>query len=116
MVEAEPEQTAVEGELAVLLCNVSSNPSPRIRWERIQEGTADLTLLVQEAEDTDFGMYQVSEAVTTNDAGSYRCTGQYPFGDDHKDIELVVLSELQRKRRFMWQNICFRMGIGAKCG
>ena len=90
MVEAEPEQTAVEGEPAVLLCNVSSNPPPRIRWQDIE----DESERIQEPGDEDFGVYKVSDAVTTSDAGTYRCTGQYSFGVDYLDIELVVLSEL----------------------
>ena len=91
--EAESEQTAVEGELAVLLCNVSSYPSPRITWFRIESEI--ITLADQEVEDMDFGVYQVSEAVSLSDAGTYRCTGRYHFRRDTKDIELVVLSELR---------------------
>ena len=90
VVEAEPEQTAVEGEPAVLLCNVSSNPPPRIRWEDIEDGSER----IQEPGDEDFGVYKVSDAVTTSDAGTYRCTGQYSFGVERQEIELVVLSEL----------------------
>ena len=100
VVEAEPEQTAVEGEPAVLLCDVSSNPPPRIRWQDIEEGSER----IQEPGDEDFGVYKVSDAVTTSDAGTYRCTGQYSFGVEHQDIELVVLSELLVMMFFGWES------------
>ena len=105
MVEAEPEQTAVEGEPAVLLCNVSSNPPPRIRWEDIEDGSER----IQEPGDEDFGVYKVSDAVTTSDAGTYRCTGQYSFGVERQEIELVVLS------KFLVMNV-FAWGISANWG
>ena len=93
VVEAEPEQTAVEGEPAFLLCNAMSFPAPRIKWLRVAEDAMDMELVTQSRTDSDFGVYKVSDAVSGSDAGTYRCTGQYSFGVESRDIELVVLSE-----------------------
>lgn len=89
---AEPEQTAVEGGFAQLRCNVTSNPSPRIKWLRIEDGSEQI-LANQNFEDSDFGVYNISNSVSVSQAGTYRCTGQYNFGVESKDIELVVLSK-----------------------
>ena len=91
MVEAEPEQAAVEGDNVTLMCNVTSFPEPRISWFRVEGGT-EVSLLDQESGDLDFGEYTIL-SVDRNDAGIYRCTGRYTFDVEHVDIELVVLSK-----------------------
>ena len=94
MVEADPEQTAVDGGNASLTCHVMSSPPPRIRWYRVEDGEDDVVLLEsQEYDDEDFGVYEILN-VTENDAGTYRCLGQWSHGYKAVDIELVVLSEL----------------------
>lgn len=89
-VEADPEQTAIEGEMATLKCNVTAFPSPRVRWIRVRDD--ELLSSQEDSEDPDFGIYQIS-TVDQSHAGTYRCTGQYNFGAKSKDIELVVLSK-----------------------
>ena len=92
VVEAEAEQSAIEGDNATLLCNVTSFPDPRIRWFRVEESGTEVLLLDQDSGDSDFGEYEIL-TIDRSDAGTYRCTGQYIFGAESADIELVVLSK-----------------------
>ena len=93
MVEAEAEQTAIEGDTAVLACNVTSFPAPRMRWFRVESGGEEVLLASHDDPDEEgFGVYVIEE-VDESDSGIYRCEGQYSFGRESADIELVVLSE-----------------------
>jgi hypothetical protein len=93
VVEAEAEQTAVEGWPAVFVCNVSAFPQPIVvQWMRVVEDGSLPLLEQQRSGDFGFGMYLVSNAVDETQAGFYRCQGLYNFGTDYRDIELVVLS------------------------
>ena len=90
--EADPEQTAIEGEAAVLVCNVTSYPAPRVIWSRLEGGMAVELTRQEEAADSDFGIYRIPN-VTQSDAGDYRCTARYQFDQEDIDITLVVLSK-----------------------
>ena len=91
VVEAEAEQTAIEGENATLMCNATSFPEPRLRWFRVEDGS-EVTLTDQESGDSDFGVYEILN-VDQTDAGTYRCTGRTGVDVESTDIELVVLSK-----------------------
>ena len=91
VVKADPEQTAIEGETAVLQCNVTSYPAPRVIWSLLEGGMA-VELTRQEITDSDFGVYRIPN-VTQSDAGDYRCSGRYQFDQEDVDITLVVLSK-----------------------
>ena len=101
VVEAEPEQSAIEGETATLRCNVTSFPEPRITWYSVEApGTVNevqTELTRQVSTDRNFGVYRIPSA-DQSDAGLYRCTGRYDFGDETKDITLVVLSKCRSNR------------------
>ena len=85
---ADPEQEALEGETAILVCTVTSFPTPRISWFRIQGASETMLGQEQRATDENFGMWTIENA-----AGQYRCDGNYAFGSDSATIELVVLSK-----------------------
>ena len=89
---ADPEQEALEGETAILVCTVTSFPTPRISWFRIQGASETMLGQEQRATDENFGMWTI-ENVQDSDAGQYRCEGNYAFGSDSATIELVVLSK-----------------------
>ena len=87
-VEAEEEQTVVEGENVTLICNVTGSPAPRIKWHRVEEDS----VMLLESDSFQFGTYVLTN-VGEDQAGIYRCTGQYTFGSEEADIELVVFSK-----------------------
>ena len=87
-VEAEEEQTVVEGENVTLICNVTGFPAPRIKWHRVNEDS----VIILESDSFQFGTYELTN-VGEDQAGTYRCTGQYTFGSEEADIELVVFSK-----------------------
>ena len=87
-VEAEAEQTVIEGGNITLICNVTGSPAPRIKWHRVEEDNE----ILLESDTFQFGTYVLTN-VGPDQAGTYRCTGQYTFGSEHADIELVVFSK-----------------------
>ena len=93
VVVAEPEQTATEGETAVLTCTVTSHPPARVVWYRLgEDGSVNELTRQEDATDPDFGVYRIL-SVAQSDAGKYRCTARYHFGKEEIDISLVVLSK-----------------------
>ena len=84
-VVADPEQEALEGETAILVCTVTSFPSPRIWWFRIQGANETLLGQEQRATEENFGMWTI-ENVQDSDAGQYRCDGNYAFGSDSAQL------------------------------
>ena len=89
-VTADPEQVAVEGETAILRCNVTSDT--RIMWYRGPEGSEE-DLEVQISSDPDIGIWTIDN-VQGSDAGRYRCEGENSVGTASAVIQLVVLSKL----------------------
>ena len=93
VVMAEPEQTATEGETAVLTCTVTSHPPAGVVWYRLgEDGSENEVSRQKDAADPDFGVYRIF-SVAQSDAGMYRCTARYPFGKEEIDISLVLLSK-----------------------
>ena len=94
VVMAEPEQTATEGETAVLTCTVTSHPpAHRVLWYRLgEDGSENEVSRQNDTTDPDFGVYRIF-SVAQSDAGTYRCTARYLFGKEEIDISLVVLSK-----------------------
>ena len=92
-VTADPEQVAVEGETAILRCNVTSMLDARITWYRGPEGS-EVVLGLQMPTDSNFGMWIITN-VQVNDAGRYRCEVDNPVGSASAIIQLVIQSKLQ---------------------
>ena len=83
---------AVEGETAILRCNVTSDA--RITWYRGPEGSEE-DLEVQMSSDSDIGIWTIDN-VQGSDAGRYRCEAGNSFGTASAVLQLVVLSKLLR--------------------
>ena len=82
----------MEGETAILRCNVTSMLDARITWYRGPEGNDD-ELGEQLSTDPNFGMWLIPDVQGSN-AGRYRCEGENSVGTASKEIQLVVLSKL----------------------
>lgn len=96
-VEAEAEQTAIKGEMAVLVCNVTSIPPPAMEWYRVVPGMDDILLVAyidtdDHQNEEDFGVYRI-EIADESHSGTYRCQGRYTYGEKSVEIELFVLSK-----------------------
>ena len=89
---ANPEQVALEGETAIIRCNVTSILVARIRWHQGPEGS-EVVLGVQSFTDPNFGMWMIPN-VQGSYAGRYRCEGENLVGAASAVIQLVVLSKL----------------------
>ena len=89
--EAESPQYAVASQTGELRCTAQASPPPSINWYRVDNET----LLLQQLDSTasDVGVYRISN-VQTDDAGLYKCKGSYSFGNEEKEIQLIVLSKL----------------------
>ena len=83
---------ALEGETAILRCNVTSMLDARINWYRGPEGNEE-ELGVQMSSDPNFGMWMIPN-VQGSYAGPYQCEGENSVGTASKEIQLVVLSKL----------------------
>ena len=92
-VTADPEQVAVEGETAILRCNVTSMLDARITCYRGPEGS-EVVLGLQMPTDSNFGMWIITN-VQVNDAGRYRCEVDNSIGSAFAIIQLVIQSKLQ---------------------
>ena len=82
----------MEGETAILRCNVTSMLDARITWYQGPEGNEE-ELGVQMSSDPNFGMWMIPN-VQGSYAGRYRCEGENSVGTASKPIQLVVLSKL----------------------
>ena len=91
-VDAEPEQEAIEGENAELLCTATSSPPPTITWFRIEENGGETELERQDSDDPNFGNLTIPN-VDRSQAGQYRCEGSYTFDQESILIDLIVLSK-----------------------
>ncbi len=91
IVEADPEQEAVEGETAVLLCNASSSDPPTITWFRIEDGTMT-EIIEQDFGEPWFGNLTIPN-VNRDEAGTYLCEGSNQGGTEEVEIKLVILSK-----------------------
>ena len=91
-VTANPEQVALEGETAIIRCNVTSMLDARIRWYRGPEEN-EVALGLQLSTDPNFGMWMISD-VEGSDAGRYRCEGENSVDTASAVFQLVVLSKL----------------------
>ena len=83
---------ALEGETAIILCNVTSMLDARINWYRGPEGN-EVLLGVQLSSDPNFGMWMIPDVQGSN-AGRYRCEGENSVDTASRVIQLVVLSKL----------------------
>ena len=83
-VTAEPIQYAILGNDALLICNVSGNPSPQVLWRRNESRT------VIKSENK--GFFEIKNT-TEEDAGIYTCTAVNSKGSDITNFTLIVLSE-----------------------
>ena len=90
-VDAEPEQEAIEGGNAELLCTATSSPPPTITWFRIETG-GETQLERRDSDDPNFGNLSIPN-VDRSQAGQYRCEGRYIFGAVSILIDLIVLSK-----------------------
>ena len=91
-VTANTEQVALEGETAIIRCNVTSMLDARITWYRGPEGN-DNELGLQLSTDPNFGMWMIPN-VQGSYTGRYRCEGENSVGAASAVIQLVVLSKL----------------------
>ena len=119
VVMAEPEQTATEGETAVLTCTVTSHPpAHRVLWYRLgEDGSENEVSRQNDTTDPDFGVYQIF-SVAQSDAGTYRCTARYLFGKEEIDISLVVLSKCRVEGKiyiYIYIYICIHTYISNLC-
>ena len=91
-VYAEPEQEAIEGGNAELLCTVTSSPPPTITWFRTEENGGETELERRDSDDPNFGNLSIPN-VDRSDAGQYKCEGSYALGGEFVLIDLIVLSK-----------------------
>ena len=82
----------MEGETAIIRCNVTSMLDARITWYRGPRENDD-ELGVQLSSDPNFGMWMIPNVQGSN-AGRYLCEGENSVDTDSAEIQLVVLSKL----------------------
>ena len=83
---------ALEGETAIIRCNVTSTLDARITWYQGPQGN-EVILGVQLSTDPNFGMWMIPNVQGSN-AGRYRCEGENSVDTESAEIQLVVLSKL----------------------
>ena len=91
-VTANPEQVALEGETAIIRCNVTSMLDANISWYRGPEGS-EVVLGLQLSTDPNFGMWMIPNVQGSN-AGRYQCVVENSVGTASAVIQLEVLSKL----------------------
>ena len=112
-VVAEPEQEAIEGGNAELLCTVTSSPPPSITWFRIENGN-ETELLEQETGDPNFGILTIPN-VNRSQAGQYECEGGYVFGVESVVINLIVLSKCYKSTNVLFYTLYVLMYSVTSC-
>ena len=90
-ITAEPNQYVLRGNDAILACNFSADPSPKVVWRRNGSIIGDNETVKYSIPHK--GLLKIANA-TEEDAGIYRCTATNNRGSDDFDITLTILSKL----------------------